>query len=113
MLTAPIPSETVHQTLTRALAAAQIAVKLDEANQDTMAIVEAYQGAIALMDDVIRRHPLAEDEGQQLTAIVGHCRPHAPDVNQITAGIIQAACRGLAVVPDRSNRAAVDRSAGR
>jgi hypothetical protein len=49
MLTAPIPSETVHQTLTRALAAAQIAVKLDEANQDTMAIVEAYQGAIALM----------------------------------------------------------------
>ncbi|KAJ6523602.1 hypothetical protein B0H19DRAFT_1085675 [Mycena capillaripes] len=65
---APIPSETVRQTLTRALGAAQIAVKLDAADQDTMAIVKAYQRAISLLEDVIERHPL-DDEVEQLKAI--------------------------------------------
>ncbi|KAJ7269319.1 hypothetical protein B0H12DRAFT_1095211 [Mycena haematopus] len=65
MSTAHIPSETVPQTLKRALAAAQIAVKLDEANQDTMAIVEAYQRSISLLDAVISRDPLDD----QLTGI--------------------------------------------
>ncbi|KAJ7922825.1 hypothetical protein B0H13DRAFT_1981878 [Mycena leptocephala] len=64
----PTPSETLRQTLTRALGAAQIAVKLDAADQDTMAIVSAYQRSISLLEDVIRRHPL-EDEVKELSAI--------------------------------------------
>ncbi|KAJ7204459.1 hypothetical protein GGX14DRAFT_460475 [Mycena pura] len=65
---APIPSETLSQTLTRALGAAQVAVKLDAADQDTMAIVSAYQRCISLLDDVIRREPL-EEEAERIRAI--------------------------------------------
>ncbi|KAJ7755046.1 hypothetical protein DFH07DRAFT_822717 [Mycena maculata] len=65
---APIPSETLSQTLTRALGAAQIAVKLDADDQDTMAAVEAYQRSISLLEDVIRREP-SEDEVTRLETI--------------------------------------------
>ncbi|KAJ7508684.1 hypothetical protein B0H11DRAFT_1966237 [Mycena galericulata] len=65
---APIPSETLRQTLTRALGAAQIAVKLDADDQDTMAAVEAYQRSISLLEDVICREP-SEDEVERLKAI--------------------------------------------
>ncbi|KAK7063863.1 hypothetical protein R3P38DRAFT_2820864 [Favolaschia claudopus] len=64
----PIPSETTRQTLTRALAAANIAVKLDEANQDTTAIVDAYQRSILLLDEVISRHDVSE-ELERLAAV--------------------------------------------
>jgi len=65
---APIPSETLSQTLTRALGAAQVAVKLDAADQDAMAIVSAYRRCISLLDDVIRREPLQE-EAERIRAI--------------------------------------------
>ncbi|KAJ7687408.1 hypothetical protein B0H17DRAFT_1332456 [Mycena rosella] len=70
---APIPSETLHRTLTRALGAAQVAVKLDASNHDTNATVAAYQRCIALLDDVVRREPSEEEVGR-LKAIVysGH-----------------------------------------
>lgn len=66
---APIPSETLHQTLTRALAAAQVAVKLDASDQDTNATVVAYQRCIFLLDDVIRREP-SRHEAERLMATV-------------------------------------------
>ncbi|KAJ7665363.1 hypothetical protein DFH06DRAFT_1187120 [Mycena polygramma] len=70
---ANVPSENIRQTLKRALDAAQIAVKLDEADRDTMAIVEAYQRSISLLEDVIERNPLEDvedlDEVEQLRAI--------------------------------------------
>ncbi|KAJ7024368.1 hypothetical protein C8F04DRAFT_1192491 [Mycena alexandri] len=64
------PSETLHQTLTRALGAAQVAVQLDEADQDTMSIVEAYQRSISLLDDVIRRgEHLPAHEAERLRGV--------------------------------------------
>ncbi|KAJ7116801.1 hypothetical protein C8R43DRAFT_1038124 [Mycena crocata] len=65
---APIPSETVAQTLTRALSAAQVAVKLDAADQDALAIVQAYQRSIVLLEEVIRRES-SEEETTRLMAI--------------------------------------------
>ncbi|KAJ6601420.1 hypothetical protein DFH09DRAFT_562914 [Mycena vulgaris] len=65
---APIPAETLHRTLTRALGAAQVAVKLDASDHDTNAIVDAYQRCIFLLDDVLRREP-SEEETERLTAI--------------------------------------------
>ncbi|KAJ6520240.1 hypothetical protein C8R45DRAFT_1086122 [Mycena sanguinolenta] len=68
MSTTRISPESVQQTLQRALSAAQAAVKLDEANRDTMAIVEAYRRSISLLDHVISRHPIP-DEVDRLTDI--------------------------------------------
>ncbi|KAJ6623074.1 hypothetical protein B0H10DRAFT_2213771 [Mycena sp. CBHHK59/15] len=64
----PIPSETVRQTLTRALHFAQIAVQLDAADKDTNAIVEAYHHCVSLMDNAIRRETDAA-EVERLQAI--------------------------------------------
>jgi hypothetical protein len=88
----PTPSETLRQTLTRALGAAQIAVKLDAADQDTMAIVGAYQRSISLLEDVIRRHPL-EDEAKELSAIVSLLVACNNKVHQNYAAVIVSRTR--------------------
>ncbi|KAJ7103138.1 hypothetical protein B0H15DRAFT_811098, partial [Mycena belliarum] len=64
----PIPSESLHRTLKRALAAARVAVEFDASNHDTNATVAAYQRCIALLDDVIRREP-SEEETQWLKSV--------------------------------------------
>ncbi|KAJ7292908.1 hypothetical protein C8J57DRAFT_9933 [Mycena rebaudengoi] len=56
-----LPSETIRQTLARALAQADIAVGLDAADTDTMAIVEAYRRCISLLDIVLDREAVDED----------------------------------------------------
>ncbi|KAF7307315.1 hypothetical protein MIND_00525500 [Mycena indigotica] len=56
-----IPAESLDQTITRALAAAQVAVNLDAADQDAMAIALAYQRCISLLDEAVRRNPTERD----------------------------------------------------
>nr|GAT59814.1 predicted protein [Mycena chlorophos] len=65
-----IPSESLHQTLTRARAAAQVAVTLDAADNDTPSTIQAYQRCIALLDEALRK-PRTEEEDNWIQTLVG------------------------------------------